>query len=351
MQTRKRTFGTRTQIATFMADFGSIVSFNPNNFNSLSFSFVLDETLQLEETPIANPIIHSLSSSNVSYSFKIFHYNLATIKTINNLFADVMINPSHETPFFSRNLFQEPSGTSSAFALEFTSQEFEFPFNLFDLGGVKELPIRSDSEIIYSEVNAKNSMQIRAFDINLFGECEQKETFAFGINLQQTFSNFPTEIGFVTIWNSKRNFNPSFDCRNTQYVLLERERTRSIISNRAVFDSRLSFGFFDNPTSLFDTRNSKLGWQSYFSQRSINKGMQFNIIPNFQFPSLIDTDLHTSFIGGNSINYLLPWFNLNFTSCSDLHNFSNNSNYLNLTEGSISPPTPKGAGIRNARFI
>jgi hypothetical protein len=33
-----------------------------------------------------------------------------------------------------------------------------------------------------------------------------------------------------------------------------------------------------------------------------------------------------------------------------LHDYSNNSNYLNLTEG-ISPPTHEWAGIRNATFI
>ena len=164
----KRRTRTRTNLSTFGTDLGSVVRSNLNKFNSLSFSFVLDETLQLEETPITNPIIHFLPSSDFSNPFEIFHNNFASIKTANNFLADVMINPCHKMFLFSRNLFQESSGTSSSFSLEFTSQEFEFSFNLFNLSRVEEPIIRSNSEIVYAEVDAKNSVRTRTFDSNLF---------------------------------------------------------------------------------------------------------------------------------------------------------------------------------------
>ena len=168
MDTNKRTTRTRTQLSTFGTDLGSVVRFDSNKFNPLSFSFILDKTLQLEETPITNPIIHSSSEISSSDTFEIFHNNFASIKTANNFLADVMINPRHKMFLFSRNLFQESSGTLSSFSLEFTSQEFEFPFNLLNLRGFEELSVRSNSEIVYAEVNTKNSVRTRTFDSNLF---------------------------------------------------------------------------------------------------------------------------------------------------------------------------------------
>ena len=199
----KRTTRTRTQLSTFGTDLGSIVRSNLNKINSLPFSFVLDETLQLEETPIANPIIHSPSKISSSNPLEIFHYNLASIKTINNIFADFMINSSHEPLLSSRDFFQQSLGRPCAFALEFTSQEFKFPFNLFYFGGIKELPVRGYSKIINPQVHTENSVRTRTNDAFL-GECEQEETFTFGINPQKAFINFQIKIIFITIRNGKR---------------------------------------------------------------------------------------------------------------------------------------------------
>jgi len=87
MGTRKTTRQTRTKLTASMADLRSVVRLNPNNFDSFSFSFVLDKALQLEETPIANPIVHSLSSPLFSYTFEVFHYNLVSIEIGNNVFT------------------------------------------------------------------------------------------------------------------------------------------------------------------------------------------------------------------------------------------------------------------------
>jgi len=350
----KRTTRTRTKLSTFGTDLGSVVRLDLNKFNPLPFSFVLDETLQREETPIANPIIHSLSSSDFSDTFEVFHYNLASIKIINNLFADFMINSSHEPLLFARDSFKQSLGRPCAFALEFTSQEFEFPFNLFDFRGVKELSVRSDSKIINPQVHTENSVRTRTNGAFL-GECEQEETFTFRIYPQKAFINFPTEIGFVTFWNSERNFNPSFDCGDRKNTILERETSGSIISNRTKFNKRFCLGFFNKPTSLFDTRDSKLRRQSKSSQILINKRMEFDIIPNLHFPSSINTKLHSFLVNSNSINNLFTGSNSNFSSCSGSHNNYKDSNYINLTklknEEVFLLPTINGLGIRKTRFI
>jgi hypothetical protein len=313
----------------------------------------LDETLQLEETPIANPIIHSPSEISSSNPLEIFHYNLASIKIINNLFADFMINSSHKPLLSSRNLLEKFSGTSCAFALEFTSQEFEFPFNLFDFRGVEKLPVRSDSKIINPQVHTENSVRTRTNGAFL-GECEQEETFTFG-NSQKAFINFPTKIGFVTIWNNKGNFNPTFDCGDTQNIILETETSGSIISNGTELNNRFCLGFLNKPTSLFNTRDSQLRGQPYGSQILINKGMEFDIVSYSHFPSSINTDLHTFLVDSNSINNFLFWFNSNFSCCSGSHRNTNNPLYINLTklnnEAVFLLPTMNGLGIRKTRFI
>ena len=333
----KRTTRTSTQLSTFGTDLGSIVRLDFNKFNAFSFSFVLDKTLQLEETPIANPIIHSNSSSGFSNTFEIFHNNFSSVKTVYNLLADVMICPSHKPLLFSRQLFQKSLGASSAFALEFTSQELEFPFNLLNLRGVEELSVRSDCEIMDSQVHTENSVRTTANGAFL-GECEQEKTSAFIVNSKKTLTNFPIEIFSITFWNSEWNFDSSFDCRYAQNIIFEGETSGNIISNRAEFDNRFSLSILDNSTSLFDTGDCKLSWKSNLLQFSIDKRMELNVISNSFFPSLIHTDLHSSFVDFNSLNNFGSCFNSNL--CSGSHKDYKATQYLNLLDGIGYPKCP-----------
>jgi hypothetical protein len=330
--TNKRITNTRTKMSTFGTNLGSIVRFNLNKLNSLSFSFVLDKTLQLKKTPIANPIVHSPSEISFSNPLKVFHNNLISIKIGNDCLADVMINPSHKPSLFSRNLFQESSGTSSAFALEFTSQEFEFPFNLFDLRRVEELPVRSNSEIINPQVHTQNSLRNRALGRKFLGECEKEEIFTFRINPQKDFINLPTKIIFKTIRNSEWNFNSSIYCGDAQNIILEREASWIIVSNRTEFNNGFIFRFLNHSTSLFNTSNRQLSRKSKFFQSQINKWMKLDIIHNSHLPSLINTELQSFFIDSNSSNNLFSWFNSNLSCCSVSHRLSTNLDFKYLSE-------------------
>jgi hypothetical protein len=347
MANKRRTF-TRTQLSTLGTDLGSVVGLDLNNFNSFNLGFVLNEVLKLMKTPIANPIVHSSAPGNLPYSLEVFHYDFVSSETGNNFLADIVVNPTYEPVFPSRDFFKQSLCRPCAFALKFTSQEFEFSFSLFHFGGFEKLFIGSNSKIIHSQVHAQNLMRIRVSGRKFLGECEKEKASIFFINNQKTFSNLPTKILFIKIRNFERNLDSSLNGRNSQNIIFERSRTGKIISNGRTLNYWVGFCIFNNSTRLLDTSNSNLGWQS-FSQFRINKRMQLNIISNLHSPSDINTILKPLFIQFKSINNLLSWLNFNFSSNSDSHGKLKNSNYLNISEIAI-PPKPKGMGIL-AEFI
>jgi hypothetical protein len=343
---------TRTECSTFGTDLGSIVRLDLDNFNAFSFGFVLDETLQLEETPITNPIVHNLSSPLFSDTFEVFHKYLVSIEFGNNAFADVMINPSHPTSFLSRDFAEQSLTGFCAFGLKNGTQVFEFSFDLLDFGRIIKPAIRTDSKIVYSEVDAKNStLDIRAIGSNLFRECEQEEASTFFINSEKALSDIPTEIFFVTFRDSEWDFNSAFDCSKTKNIVFEGCRTREIISHRTSVDDWFGLGFLDHSTGLFDTSDSKLALQSITFERGIYKWMEFDVIPYLVVPCSINTKLQSFSIDFESFYYLISCSNLNFSCCPDVHNgckeqpifktFGGNAR----NDGTQFLPTLKGLGI------
>jgi len=323
MRTGKTTFGTRTKITTSVADLGSVVRLNSNNFNSSMFSFILDKKLQLVKTPITNPIVHNSPSMLFSYTFEIFHNNLVSVEIGNNIFTDIVVNPNHKRVFPTAKLFQQSLSTPCAFGLKFTTQIFEFSFNLLDFGRIIKPAIRTDSKVIYSKVNTKNSSlraTVHLSSINLFRECEYKETSSFFIHSKQTFFNFPTEVIFITSRNSEFELLPYLEQPQNEDVSFDVSTSWEVVSNRSSFDNWLGFSFLDHSTGLFDTNNSKLGWQFESSPNNlIDRIMQFEVVIDFMFPSIINTELKGFSICFDSSNYLFSWINLDFSTYSCSH--------------------------------
>ena len=143
MATGKATRGTRANLPASVADLGSVVRLNPNNFNPFSFSLVLDEFLQLIEAPVANPIIKPFSSPLLSYAFEIFHNDFVSIKAGNNLLTYAVVYPSHITSFPTTKLFQQSLSRPCAFSLKFSTNELKLPFNLLDLMRIEKLAVGS----------------------------------------------------------------------------------------------------------------------------------------------------------------------------------------------------------------
>jgi|SRR3989344_1172465 len=323
MGTRKTTFGTRTELSTLVTELGSVVRFNSANFNSLSFSFVLDETLQLVERPVANPIVHSLSSSLFSYSSEVFHHYLVSVEIGNYVFTHVVINPSHITIFPTAKFPQKTLSRPCAFGLQFRAQIFEFSFDLFDFMRIIKPAVGRDSEVVYSKVNAKNTFLRSVVNgINLFGKGEQKETFAPLVHSQQTLIDIPTEVFFVAVRNRELNFDSAIDCSDAQDIIFEGSRAREVIPHRSSPDKRLIFSFLDHTAGLFDASNSELALQTEKTQMFIDKWMQFDVVFDLFIPSRIDTELQSFGIQLESADYLWSRFNLDFSSHNASHIFN-----------------------------
>jgi len=324
MGTTKTTFGPRTKLPTSMADLGCVMRWDSDNFNTIHPSFVLDEALQLVETPVTNPIVHFLSSIPFSNPFEVFHHYFITFKVGHNVLTDVMIHPSHITSFTPTQLLEKPLTGACAFGLQFTTQVFEFPFDLLDLCRLIEPAVRTDSKVIYSEVNAQNNVlrtTVLLSGIELFRECEYKEAPAFLINPKQALLDIPTEIPFIAFRDTELELLPTFEQSQYKNIPLDVSTSWEIVSNICSFDYRFGFRFLDYLASLLNTSDSKLGWEfESFPNSMINSIMEFKILSDFMLPSIVHTELQGFSVSLGSTNYLFSSIDSDFRSHSCSHN-------------------------------
>jgi len=304
--------------------FGSISGIDIDNPTSFSYSFVFNKAPQLSESPLMNPFVVSGSLSDIA---QIFHYNNAScFNSINYSPTNIVVGKSHKPCPSATYLFKFSLSRLCAFSLQFTYNPVSLlseRLNIF----TKKSFVRSDSKVIYSDINAENliSMDVRAYSTNVFRETKQKETSSFFVNPQKTFSNFPFEILNITRRNCEGNLNSTFDSSQTENVILHRSRTREIIPDRSMSYDWLSLSFLDHSTGLFNTGNSELALQSSLSQGFVDKRMEFNIVSDFPFPSLINTELQSFSINLQSPNYLWSCINPNFSCCSYIHSINYNN--------------------------
>ena len=324
MRTGKTTIGTRTNLTTFMADLGSIVGLDLNNFNSFHSSFVLDETLQLIETPVTTPIVNFLSSSLLPYAFEVFHNNLVSIKVGNNIFTNVVVNPLHPTSFSSREFFKQSLTGTSAFRLKFTTQILEFPFDLLDFSRIIKPAIGSDSKVVYSEVNAQNNVlrtTVLLNGSNFFRECEQEETPAFFIHPQKAFANFPTEIILVTGRDFDVKLLPTFKQSQDKNISFDVSTPWEVVPDRSSFDNWFGFSLLDHTTSLSHTSDCYLRREfELLSDVMIDGIMELEVLRNLMIPSIVDAELKGFGVSLDSSNYLFSWIDSNLCSYSCSHN-------------------------------
>lgn len=290
--------------------------------NSSSFSFVLHEVLQLKERPVANPIVHFSSSLLFSYAFEVFHHNLVPVERRDNLFTDVVVNPSHVTSFSARDFPEKSFACTSAFGLQFLPDKLESSLCLLDLAGIEEPAIRSDCEVVYSEVDAENSgLQTRACSIDLFGKHEEKERSVLPVNSEQTLTNFPaSEVLSISLRDVKLDLLPIVERPETELVPTESCASRKIVSNTTPADYWFCLGFLDYSTGLLDAGHCYLRWkQEVFSQLIIDEWMQFDIVLDFVLPSNINTVLDCSRVSSYSSDYFCGCRNPYLSCSSCLH--------------------------------
>lgn len=307
----KKSEGTNANLLALGTDLGSKIRINFNNFNSFPFCLVTDKVLQLEETPIMQNFIEPFSFSLLPNPFKIFH-NYSVSISANNLFAYVVVYPSHKTSFFARDFFEQSSGRFSAFGLKFRTQISEFSFNLLYLTTSEKSFIRANSNVINSQINSNFGIILP--DGKIFFKDKHKESPAFSVNFQETFRNIPiSEIFNIAIRNFDLKLLPSFDCGNAQNIIFERGISWKVIADSTSINDRFAFCLFDNPTGLFNAGNRKLARKSDRLQMPVNKGMEFNIIPDFIMPSNVNAELQSFFIELQSLDYFRSCANLDFS--------------------------------------
>ena len=329
MGTRKTTIQTRTEPAAPVADWGSEMRLNLHNLDVFHLGLVLDKGLQLVETPVAYPIVHSPAPSIFSYASEVFQDNLVSVEVGNDVLAYFMINPCHEPLLPAGNFPKRSPGRLCAFGLKNRTQMLKLSLGLLDSCGIIEPPITSDSKVVYPEVNAKSPvLKGRSFSINILGEREQEETPAAPVHLQQAFLDIPTKILAVTGRNSEWHFDPALDSGEAQDVILETCGTGEIIPDGSIVNDWFIFGSFDNLATLLYASNSKLG-RKLLSKTLIHERMQLNIILNPASPSSIHTELQTLFINSKSPYYLKTSANLNLSSNKHRKN-TKTKNYINL---------------------
>ncbi len=366
MQTRKTTIGARTKLTASMADLGSVVRLNSNNFNSLLDSLILNKALQLIERPVVNPIVHNPSPTLLPYPFEVFHNNLVSVEVGNNIFTNVMINPLHPTSFSSREFLEQPLAGASAFTLKFGTQILEPSFDLLDFSRIIKPAVGSDSEVVYSEVNAQNNVlrtTVLLSDNNLFRECEQEETPTFLIHSQKAFTNFPTEIFFIANRDFEFKLLSAFEQSQDKNISFDVGTSWEVISDRSFPDDRLCLGYLDHSTSLSHTSYSYLGRKfKSLSDVMVNGIMELEVLSDFVFPSIINTELQGFSVSLDSSNYLFSWIDSNLCSYSCSHNYLKGeliykpsvhmSSVIQQQYGGevAIPPTAKAVGILATRL-
>ena len=284
METRKTTKRASAELSASVADLASVSWINSFYGYSLHCCFVLDEVLQLVERPVAYPVVHCSSSSLFSYSFEFFHDDLVTVEVGDNFFADVVVYPSHVTSFSSTDLLEKTFCGSSAFGLEFASQVFEFSFCLLDFVGVEELAVACDCQVVYSEVNAKNTFLRSVVDsIDLFGKSEQEECSSFFIHSKQAFSNLPSEVFLVASRDVELECLSGFEKSENQCVSFDVCASGKVVSDTGMLYDWLAFGLLDYSASSLNARNSELTWQG-FSDVFVDERMEFDIVFDSFFP-------------------------------------------------------------------
>src|SRR3990167_9139441 len=284
MQTNKTIGITRTNLPTARASLGSHIRINLLDNLSPHLCLVRDKLLQLKEAPTIEPPIQSFSFSvfvsALPNAFEVFQDN--HISSINYFFVDVMIDVTHKSFLSARNCFEQSLGGLRAFALKFSPQ-IPILYNPC-LMSFEYLAIRSDSEVVYSDINT-NDTRFACHDVinvNVFRESDVQEVSGFAILNQICGLIIPRKIFSVIRSNIDRNINPAFiDCKPDR-IRLESKCSSVIPDRHRLKDNPFVSFVFARVKGFISTSNSvydKLRLQAKsFSHIIINKFVQFKLM-------------------------------------------------------------------------
>jgi len=322
MITRERIEISRTDRATIGTGLRSQVWADIDNSLSLYFSFVLDEGLKLVETPAVQPSVQSFTLELIpsfTDAFQVLQED--DIGRINNVFTDIVVNPTHVTFLAARDFHKQSLSRLCAFTLEFLPQVLE----LDDFGFVtcENLAVRTDCEIVYSEVNTNNLVATRNVRVNLSRECDMEEHLSFSIFNYFKSLVSPVKILPIIFWNCDWDISSLtfIKCSEPDFIECESEQM-PVEADRARFHNGLLFSRFKIFSSFGNSFNSKIGRQP-LSQFFIYKMMQLESVSYLGLKSFINCILNSVKKSVRHIKQLFTVLCFQFYCGNELHNKAN----------------------------
>ena len=317
MVTNKRIKIARTEFTAVRAGLRShIWAYKLNNL-SCSFRFILDKALQLIEAPTIEPSVQSLAHMLVpTFTDSIQIFQDDTISISNNLFADVVVYPSHITFLPTRRLLEQPFSRLRAFSLKFLPQILE----LHNLGfmSTENLAITCDCKVIYSDINT-NNLCSATVDVDISGECDMQEIPVFPIFDKVSSLVFPIKIFPIIQRNIDRKITPIF-AKSKPNFMLGKTECPPVKPDRTGFEGNSFVTGLIRFKSFGDSIYRKLCLEiKLASQVIIDKLVQCKLMFDVMLNSIIRSILTRLF---ERIRQFIQFFtrrNLNFDGSRTLH--------------------------------
>jgi len=290
MRTIKRIKISGTNFLTVGTGLASHIRIDKDDFLSLNFRFVFDEVLQLVEAPSIEPSVESLPFFDLSYSFKIFQYNCISRRY--NLFTNFVVCPSHVTFLSSRDFSKQSLSRLCAFSLKFFPQILKL--DNFGFVTSKDLAIRSDCKVVYSEINTYcRTTNIVGIDLSRESDIDEHLIF---YDTKVGYLISPIQILPIINRNIYWNNNSFVKSRKTNFVR-EKCECSPIKSHRNLFENNFLFAGFVSFKSSCNRINNKLGFEiKFLSEFVIDKVVKFKLMSAFMFKSFVSRVLTSHFI-------------------------------------------------------
>lgn len=354
MQTNKKIRIPRTEFPTARTGLGSQIRTDKDNSLPSHFGFVLDEALQLIEAPTVKPSVQPLSHKPVPTfpnPFQIFHYDC--VSTTYDLFADVVVDPSHVAFLSATQSFKLSSGRLCAFTLESSPQILEL--HNFGLMTFENPAITTDSKVVYSEVNSEflvatrsagifNRCSIAGVPSDLSRESDMKEHPTSSIIFDE-FKGLvsPIEILPITFRNADGKILPfTFNkCGKANLIKRECEQIPVKTDGTRFYDGFLfEFGGFKVFRSLCDSFTGEVS-RKPSPQILVNKMMKLESVACLGFKSSVNSVLNSLKKSARHIKQFFILTDFNFYRGNEFHNQIMLLRYLSLSGVKASIPHPQ----------
>lgn len=319
MRTTETTAKSNAEQSALVTELRGICGWDFINDDSFTLCLVGDERLQLEIAPVAYPIIHHSSTMLLADSFQVFHHYTTTIEGSDYPLAHVMVYPSHVTVFSTTQSSQEEFACSSAFDLKNMTQIFVLSLHAFDCALIIKPAVTCDGEVVYSEVDAQNTLRSVVSSIDLSREREYEECAVLRVHAQQTLTDVPAfEVFSVTSGNIECDFHDALHALEFERVSLQAGTSGEVVSNTRPGNNGLALGLLDDCAGLFDATHCKLARQR-FSDVFVDERVELDVILDAPLPGLIDAILLHPHERLDSPDCLVRGWNLDFSSHNTSH--------------------------------